>query len=252
MYRLFGLIGYPLGHSWSKKYFDHKFRSESIHDAIYQLFSIKHVESIRSLPESYPNLVGLNVTIPHKATVIPYLDFLEPVAEQINAVNTISIMRNGSSYCLQGFNTDVIGFELSVSPMLKPHHRSAIILGTGGAARAAAWVFNKLNIDHIFVSRFPRGQNQISYEELNREIPDKYSIIVNATPLGMSPEVHDHPPIPYHLLDSRHLLFDMIYNPVETIFLQSGRNQGATTANGLEMLYLQAEKSWEIWNLRSA
>ncbi|MGB4205271.1 MAG: shikimate dehydrogenase [Bacteroidales bacterium] len=248
MKRLFGLIGYPLGHSWSKSYFDKKFLAEKIHDAEYQLFPVKDLSLLKTLPEIYPSLQGLNVTIPYKISILPYLDFIDPVAGQVNAVNVVKIIRAGSRTSLHGFNSDVVGFERSIKPLLKSHHRSALILGTGGASRAAAWVFTKLGISYVYVSRDSSEQLQIGYDELDNEIMEKHTIIVNATPLGMAPDIHSKPQLPYHLISDRHLMFDMVYNPTETAFLESGRKRGATIKNGLEMLHIQAEESWLIWN----
>ncbi|MBE0662914.1 MAG: shikimate dehydrogenase [Bacteroidales bacterium] len=247
MNRLFGLIGYPLGHSWSKKYFENKFESENITDASYQVFPIEKAVAIVGLLKTYPNLAGLNVTIPHKTSIITLLDSLDPVAREINAVNTIRIEHKVNQTILLGYNTDVHGFEQSIAPLLRPHHRSAMILGTGGAAKAAAWVFEKLGIDFVMVSRNPELNHQLGYHELSEDLFEKYTIIVNATPMGMAPDADTFPPLPYHFLSSHHLLFDMVYNPEETIFLKEGLKQGAITKNGFEMLQVQAEKAWEIW-----
>jgi shikimate dehydrogenase len=246
--RLFGLIGYPLGHSWSKKYFDNKFRDENISDASYHLFPLKGADEIKSLVLTHPLLNGLNVTIPHKTSVIPFLDTTHSIATEVNAVNTIKIARSQSGIKLHGYNTDVIGFEKSIKPLLRPHHRSAMILGTGGAAKAAAWVFESLGIDFIFVSRNPSGHNEMGYHELSEYLFEKFTIIVNATPIGMMPDNQSFPPLPYQHIGTHHLLFDMVYNPATTRFLEKGSDQGATIKNGLEMLHLQAEKAWEIWN----
>lgn len=248
MNRLFGLIGYPLGHSWSKSYFDKKFLAEKIQNAEYQLFPVNDLSLLKTLPEVYPSLQGLNVTIPYKINILPYLDFIDPVAEQVNAVNVVKIIRTGSKISLHGYNSDVVGFERSIKPFLKSHHRSALILGTGGASKAAAWVFSKLGISYYYVSRNPSERFQIGYEELDNEIIEKHTIIVNATPLGMAHDIHAKPQLPYHFISDRHLMFDMVYNPPETAFLGSGRKHGATIINGLEMLHIQAEESWLIWN----
>jgi shikimate dehydrogenase len=247
--RLFGLVGYPLSHSWSKKYFDNKFVTENISDASYQLFPLKHPEDIVDLLKAYPNLAGLNVTIPHKTSIIPLLNYIDPVAREVNAVNTIRIECNGAQTKLLGYNTDVHGFEQSILPQLKPHHRAAMILGTGGAAKAAAWVFEKLGIAYVMVSRNPASNEQLSYTELTEDLFEKYTVIINATPLGMAPDTETFPPLPYHFLSAHHLLFDMVYNPEVSIFLNKGHKQGASVKNGLEMLQLQAEKAWEVWCL---
>lgn len=248
MSRIYGLTGYPLGHSWSKKYFDNKFRQENIEDTLYELFPCKIVSDIKLLPFYHKALAGLNVTIPHKTSVIPILDELDRTALEINAVNTIKINRGGNAITMQGYNTDAYGFEKSIKPLLGSHHKAALILGTGGAAKAAAWVFRKNGIDFKFVSRNPGFKNELSYQDLTNDLFEKYSIIVNATPLGMVPDNHTFPPLPYHQIGVHHLLFDMVYNPTLTPFLKKGSNEGATVKNGLEMLYLQAEKAWEIWN----
>jgi shikimate dehydrogenase len=246
--QLFGLIGFPLGHSWSKKYFEQKFRDENINYASYELFPIKNPGEIRTMAEKHPELNGINVTIPYKTTIIPFLDDLDSVAREVNAVNTIRIQRSEIGIRLEGYNTDVSGFGESVKPLLRSHHRSAMILGTGGAAKAAAWVFAKLGIDFMFVSRTPNDDYQLGYHELSEHLFEKFTVIVNATPLGMAPHVDSMPPLPYHHLSTHHLLFDMVYNPSETKFLAEGRKYGAEVKNGLEMLHLQAEKAWEIWN----
>jgi shikimate dehydrogenase len=246
--RVFGLIGYPLGHSWSKKYFDKKFHDEKITDACYNLFPLKDAAEIKSLISANPGLMGLNVTIPHKTSVIPLLDTTERIATEVSAVNTIKIARSKSGIKLYGYNTDVFGFETSIKPLLRPHHKSALILGTGGAAKAAAWVFAGLGIDFIFVSRNHSGHNQLGYNELSEHLFEKFTIVVNATPMGMAPENQSFPPLPYRHISTHHLLFDMVYNPATTHFLEKGSDQGATTKNGLEMLHLQAERAWEIWN----
>lgn len=248
MNRLFGLIGYPLGHSWSKRYFMQKFHDASITDARYELFPISHVSELDALLISQSEIVGLNVTIPHKTSVIPFLTHLDPVARAVNAVNTIKVSRIGNRIETIGFNTDVAGFQYSIEPLLRSNHKAAMILGTGGAAKAAAWVFNKLGIDFVFVSRHPNGDQQIGYSDLAGDIFEKTTIIVNATPLGMEPDIDLIPPIPFEFVSPHHLLFDMIYNPELTVFLKQGMQQGATIKNGLEMLQLQAEKSWQIWN----
>ncbi len=247
MNRLYGLIGKPLEHSWSKQYFDRKFRDEAIADAGYRLFPLKRVNEIFTIVKTFPQLCGLNVTIPYKTSVIPLLDGVDPVAREVNAVNTIVIARASNQTLLHGYNTDVVGFETSIKPLLHPRHKAAMILGTGGAANAAAWVFKKLQMDVVFVSRNPAGKQHISYEDVNQTLLQKFTVVVNATPLGMFPETGSFPPLPYQYINSRHLLYDMVYNPPETRFLAMGRRQKATIKNGLEMLQLQAEKAWEIW-----
>jgi shikimate dehydrogenase len=245
--RLYGLIGNPLEHSWSKQFFDRKFIDEGVDDAEYRQFQLNEVNEIFALQESLPQLCGLNVTIPYKTSVISLLDVVDPVAKEVNAVNTIAIQRSQNQTRLHGYNTDVVGFETSIKQLLQPHHRVAMILGTGGAALATAWVFKKMQMDVVFVSRNPVGDQQISYDDVDENLLKKFTVIVNATPLGMYPETGNFPPLPYQHINSSHLLFDMVYNPMETQFLLKGRRQNAATKNGLEMLHLQAEKSWEIW-----
>jgi len=245
--RLYGLIGNPLGHSWSKQFFDRKFRVEAISDAEYRLFQLAAVHEITELVNSTPLLCGLNVTIPYKTKVIPLLDKLDPVAREVNAVNTIKIIRDTNRITMHGYNTDVYGFEESIKPMLQQHHKAAMILGTGGAARAAAWVLKKMEMDFIFVSRKPQNSSQIHYDSINMNLLEKFPVIVNATPVGMFPDTDGLPPLPYEHINPRHLLFDMVYNPAETLFLARGLQQKASVRNGLEMLQLQAEKAWEIW-----
>lgn len=245
--RLYGLIGYPLGHSWSKDYFERKFRDEQIHDAAYALFPMKNISEIADLVKSNTRLAGFNVTIPHKTTIIPFLNDLHPVARQTGAVNTVKIERYKGEITLRGFNTDVFGFEKSIKTLLKSHHTHAMILGTGGAARAAAWVFSKLQIDFVFVSRNPDKKHELAYPDIDAAMLKKYKLIVNATPTGMFPDVNTMPTLPYRHLTRGHILYDMVYNPKETRFLAEGGKFGATLKNGLEMLQLQAEKAWEIW-----
>lgn len=238
-----GLIGYPLKHSFSKKYFTEKFQKENIQDFHYELFPLESIEHLPALLKKYPNLKGFNITIPYKEKVIEYLDEIHEDALSVGAVNTVKI-QNG---VLKGYNTDVYGFEKSLTPLLKPNHQNALILGTGGASKAIAFAFQKLNIHYTFISRTPNS-NQLAYSDLSQDTIQNYSIIVNTTPLGTYPNIENSPNIPYHYLTNEYLLYDLVYNPAETQFLTFGKAQGATTKNGLEMLFLQAEKAWEIWN----
>lgn len=237
----YGLIGYPLSHSFSPKWFAEKFAAGGI-DATYQAYPLEHVEDILDLLANYP-LKGLNVTIPYKESVIDFLDSLSDDAKAIGAVNCIDI-RNGKRI---GHNTDVIGFEQSLTPLLQPHHTKALILGTGGAAKAVNYVLDKLEIERTSVSR-NKTENTLTYQDLTEEIISTHTLIINTTPLGMSPNEDDSPPIPYNFISEEHLLYDLIYNPAETKFLAQGKQQGAQIKNGHEMLVLQAEASWEIWN----
>ena len=241
----FGLIGFPLSHSFSKKYFTEKFLRESILDVSYELFPIENIMLLPDLLRSEPLLCGLNVTIPYKQQVMPFLDEVSAVVKEINACNCIKI-ENGK---LIGYNTDVIGFEISLKKKLKPHHKKALILGTGGAAKAVEFVLRKNGIEYIQVSR-NTSEAAISYSELDNETISEHHLIVNTTPLGMFPEIDKAPPISFTKIGASHYLFDLVYNPSETLFLKQGRLLGADTENGADMLIDQAEASWDIWNGR--
>ena len=243
----FGLIGFPLSHSFSKKYFTEKFLRESILNVSYELFPIENIDILPDLLRSEPLLCGLNVTIPYKQQVMPFLDELSPVVKEINACNCIKI-ENGK---LIGYNTDVLGFEISLKKKLKPHHKKALILGTGGAAKAVEFVLRKNGIDYLQVSR-NKSDDAISYNELDNEILSSHHLIINTTPLGMFPEIDKAPPISYTKIRASHYLFDLVYNPSETLFLKHGRLLGADTENGADMLIDQAEASWDIWNAKSS
>ena len=242
----YGLIGYPLGHSFSVGYFNEKFSNEHI-NAKYINFEISSIEDFAEVIESNPELRGLNVTIPYKEQVIPYLDSLSPEANAIGAVNVIRITRKGDKTHLKGFNSDVIGFTRSIEPLLERHHKKALILGTGGASKAVDYGLRSLGIATKFVSRTKRP-GFFTYEEITPEIIKDYNIIVNCTPLGMYPNTDVCPTLPYEAMDSHNLLYDLLYNPDETLFMQKGKEHGAITKNGLEMLLLQAFASWEFWN----
>jgi shikimate dehydrogenase len=246
--RVFGIIGYPLGHSWSAKYFAEKFRRENIHDAVYKMFPLERIEDFPKLLEAEPALVGLNVTIPYKETVIQYLDELEGAASENRAVNVIRFDRSGPKLKLTGHNTDVAGFEQSFVDESISLPRKALVLGTGGASKAVTWVLKKLDCDFLLVSREPSGENTIGYNELNEEIIKERTLIINTTPLGMLPDTDSCPPIPYHGLSHGHVLFDLVYNPPETLFLKKGKEMGCQTVNGSGMLIGQAKEAWEIWN----
>lgn len=241
--KLFGLIGYPLSHSFSKKYFSEKFQEEGITDCSYELFPIESIEELDTLLKKSPDLVGLNVTIPYKEHVITYLDEKSPVVNEIGACNCIRI-QDGK---LTGHNTDVIGFQKTLESKLKSHHRKALVLGTGGAAKAVHYVLRQKGIQYTEVSRTARGEI-ISYDLINEEIMATHNLIINTTPLGMYPEVETLPPLPYHLIGPDHYLYDLVYNPNPTLFLQKGIERGADIENGSEMLRIQAEESWKIWN----
>ena len=243
--RRFGLIGFPLGHSFSKKYFSEKFLLEGI-DARYDLYELKSLDEFTELKVS-ENLCGLNVTIPYKQQIIPFLDEMDETAAEIGAVNVIKFIRNGNDLKLKGYNSDAIGFLQSIRPYLKPHHNKALILGTGGASLAFDYTLRKLGIETTFVSRTP-AEGQLSYSDLSETVLNEYPIILNASPVGTFPDVERFPDIPYQYLTSRHLLFDAVYNPAETLFLQKGKAQGTTVLNGEGMLTGQAEAAWKIWN----
>lgn len=246
--RLFGLIGYPLTHSLSASYFEGKFAKQGITDAEYRLFEISDLEGLDILIGEHPGLCGLNVTIPHKRQVMERLDEVDPVAGAIGAVNCIRIQRKGSSVRTTGFNTDAPGFQQSVGPLLEEHHQKALILGTGGSARAVAYALEHLGVSSLFISRDPRGPQQRAYGAVDEDLLRTHHLIVNASPAGMYPRTEECPDIPYHLLTGKHLLFDLVYNPAETLFMASGREAGARAVNGLEMLHLQADLAWTIWN----
>lgn len=245
--RTFGLIGYPLSHSFSKKYFTQKFQDENIAGCRYELFPMEDVNDLPSLVEQEADLRGLNVTIPHKLGVQTFLNELDEAADAIGAVNCISVLRKDDELYLKGYNTDAYGFEESLKPLLKAQHTMALVLGNGGAAKAVKYVLNKLEIPFIVVAR-KAADDTILYSEVTEAMLDEYTLIINTTPLGMSPNTDSCPEIPYDLLTTEHLAYDLVYNPEETLFLQKAKAQGAATKNGLEMLYLQAERSWEIWN----
>ncbi len=244
----YGLIGYPLKHSFSIGYFNEKFKSENI-DAEYVNFEIPSINDFMEVIEEHPNLRGLNVTIPYKEQVIPFLDELDPDTAKIGAVNVIKIIKQPKGKVrLIGYNSDIIGFTNSIQPLLQEHHKRALILGTGGASKAVYRGLQNLGIDCIFVSRSHKANGTLTYQELTPEIMEMYTIIVNCTPLGMYPNVDSCPDIPYELLTSNHLLYDLLYNPNVTLFMKKGEERGAVTKNGLEMLLLQAFAAWEIWN----
>lgn len=241
--RLFGLIGYPLGHSFSGKYFAEKFSREGITDARYDLFPIASIDVFSALWTDHPDLVGLNVTIPYKAAVIPFLDQLSPVVAEIGACNCI--LRKAGK--LHGFNTDVVGFDKTLEAAGDLPDGEALVLGTGGASRAVDYVLAQRGIPFRHVSRHP-GDNDLRYEELTPAVMDRCRLIINTTPLGMAPNVDEYPKIPYGEIGPRHLLIDLIYNPSTTRFMAFGAERGARVANGALMLVEQAEESWRIWN----
>ena len=251
--RQFGLIGYPLSHSFSQKFFTEKFLQENIVNASYHNFPIPSMESFGALWKENPNLEGLNVTIPYKKEVIPFLQHSSAVVQEIHACNCIRKFNNE----LYGYNTDVIGFEKSLLPFLKPHHTHALILGTGGAAAAVQWVLQKLNIQFQIVSRKANAieantemKSIIIYNNTNKSLVEAHTLIINTSPVGMYPNTNEAPPIAYEGITAQHHLYDLVYNPTETLFMQKGLEKGATVQNGLAMLHIQAEESWAIWNAK--
>jgi shikimate dehydrogenase len=247
MVKQFGLIGYPLGHSFSKKYFIEKFEKEGIGNCHYELYPIENIEKFPELVKNTPGLSGLNCTIPYKQDVKKYLNEIDDTAEKIGAVNTIKIFRDKGGFYLKGFNTDCYGFQSALKEHLATYHKNALVLGTGGSSKAVVYVLNKLGIDFKYVSR-RKGDDILDYESLNEEIISNHKLIINTTPLGMSPDISGKPALPYNYISDKHYLFDLVYNPEETAFMKEGKKRGAKTKNGLEMLFGQAEKAWEIWN----
>lgn len=257
----YGLIGFPLSHSFSKKYFTEKFENENITDSVYDLYPLKDIKGLQDLLDVNPNLRGLNVTVPHKKNVLRYLDWIEHDARNAGAVNCIRITKEspvltafngevgvgGHDFRLEGFNTDLYGFEMSLRPLLKEQHTDALILGDGGAAQAVKCVLQNLDIAYKVVTRKPHADNLL-FSELKPHHIKSHKLIINTTPLGTYPKIDECPPIPYEAITDDHLLYDLVYNPPETEFLRRGGERGATPKNGYEMLILQAEKSWEIWN----
>ena len=243
----YGLIGYPLGHSFSISYFNQKFADEGI-NAKYENFELPSIDMLTEILDKNPELKGLNVTIPYKEKVIPFLDAISPEARAIGAVNVIKVTHEKGKTRLKGYNSDVIGFTQSIEPMLdKKWHKKALILGTGGASKAINFGLKSLGIASVFVSRYERP-NTIQYDKITPEVIKEYNVIVNCTPVGMYPHTEEFPPLPYEAMDSHTILYDLIYNPDQTLFMRKGAQYGADVKNGLEMLLLQAFASWEFWN----
>jgi shikimate dehydrogenase len=243
----YGLLGYPLTHSFSKRYFTEKFENEKI-NSTYQNFEVDNIGKFPEIVETNLDVIGFNVTIPYKEQVIPYLDDLNDSAREIGAVNTIKVTRTKKGVHLKGFNTDTFGFETSLKPLLKKHHKKALILGTGGASKALKYVLAKLGIEYLSASIEELKENEIRYEDIDEKLMNERLLIINATPLGTYPRVDTYPTIPYEFITDKHLLFDLVYNPEVSKFLEKGGNNGASIKNGYEMLLLQAIKSYEIWN----
>lgn len=240
----YGLIGYPLGHSFSQRFFTQKFEEEHI-EAQYLNFELEDLTTIKEVLKD-KTIKGLNVTIPYKKNIFAYLDEVSDEAKAIGAVNVIKLIRENNQLKLVGYNSDIFGFKESIRPLLKPFHQKALVLGTGGASNAIKVGLSQLGITTQSVSR-TKQDDTITYNEITKEVLAEYNVIINCTPLGTYPNIEGAPDIPYQHLSTQHLLYDLVYNPAETSFLRQGRVQGATTKNGLEMLYLQAIKAWEIW-----
>jgi shikimate dehydrogenase len=242
----YGLIGYPLGHSFSISYHNQRFADEGI-DAKYLNFEIPSIDELPEVLSLHPELKGLNVTIPYKEKVMRFLDYVSPEARAIGAVNVIRVEHQGKKTILKGYNSDVIGFTQSIESMLEDYHKKALILGTGGASKAVNYGLHSLGLETVFVSRYERPDT-IQYDKITPEVVQEYNVIVNCTPLGMFPKTDECPPLPYEALTERNILYDLIYNPDETLFMRKGAEHGAEVKNGLEMLLLQAFASWEMWN----
>lgn len=241
--RQFGLIGYPLSHSFSKKYFTEKFAAEEISGCNYELYPIESIDLFPSLLQDINGLEGLNVTIPYKESVLPFLHEQSTAVQEIGACNCICI-RNGK---LIGYNTDVVGFRQSIEPLLQSHHRNALVLGTGGAAKAVVWVLKQLGIAFSYVSR-TKAEGVWGYDDITAEVLKNYPLVINTTPLGMQPNVLAKPSLPYEAVTEDFLFYDLVYNPDKTAFLEAAEQQGAVIKNGADMLIIQAEESWKIWN----
>jgi len=249
MKKTLGLIGYPLTHSFSKNYFTEKFENEQIKDYEYLNFSLKKIDDFPALLKNIPSLIGLNVTIPYKEAILKYVDYQDPVVSEIGAANTLVVRSN---HKIEAYNTDVYGFYHSLKPHLKPHHRAALILGTGGASKAVAYTLRKLKIPYLFVSRNPKNNQSISYNQIDKNIIQNHQLIINTTPLGTFPNTGIKPELPYHLVTEKHFFYDLIYNPERTLFLREAEKRGAFVCNGLKMLYLQAEEAWKIWQKKTS
>lgn len=242
----YGLIGYPLVHSFSISYFNEKFKNENI-DAVYENYEIPTIEQFPEIIETNPELQGINVTIPYKEKVISYLDSISPEAREIGAVNVIKVIHKGKKTIMKGYNSDVIGFTRSIEPLLEPFHKKALILGTGGAAKAIDFGLKSLKLETMKVSRSDKP-GTMRYDQITPDMMKEWNVIVNCTPCGMYPHSDECPNLPYEAMDDHTLLYDLIYNPDETMFMNKGKEHGANVKNGLEMLLLQAFASWEFWH----
>jgi shikimate dehydrogenase len=245
----YGLIGFPLTHSFSATYFNSKFKKENISNAVFNLYPLNNINELPLLLERETELKGLSVTIPYKKQIIPFLDEMDETASKIGAVNSVKIIRQHNIIKLKGYNTDVIGFEEILLPNLKPFHTKALVLGNGGASKAVCFVLNKHRISYQIVSRNP-AKDQLSYSGITEKVMADNLLIINTTPLGMYPNINECPDIPYELLHTSHLLIDLIYNPEETLFLKKAGLKAANTQNGMKMLIAQADASWKLWNAR--
>ncbi len=247
--KTYGLIGYRLGHSFSKGFFKEKFKKEELTDYEYLNFELDRIDDFPDIFKKNDHIAGLNCTIPYKQAIIPFLDKIDDQAAEVGAVNTIKVIRLNNQFKLKGFNTDCYGFEHSILPMLKSRHRKTLILGTGGASKAIKYVLNRNKIEYLSATTKDKlGDNELSYHQIDKALLEDHLIVINATPLGTYPNVDNCPAIPYEFLTPDHVLYDLVYNPEETLFLKKGKAKGAITKNGLEMLHLQAEKAWKIWN----
>ncbi len=240
-----GLIGYPLTHSFSKQYFSQKFEKENISDYIYRNFELTDIRLFSELIQTNPDLIGLNVTIPYKEKILAYVDELSPEVRAVGATNTLVI--HPQSKKITAYNTDIYGFKQSILPYLKNYHRRALILGTGGAAKAVAYALRQLNIKSLMISRQPNNKQQLNYSDLTKSIVKSHLLVINTTPVGQYPETAKSPQFPFDFVTEKHLFYDLIYNPPETRFLSEAKKQNATICNGLNMLHLQAESAWQIW-----
>ncbi len=244
--KLFGLLGKSLAHSFSKSYFEEKFRSNGLNECRYENFDLDTIEKVPQIIKDNSDLVGFNVTIPYKESIMPYLSSLDEHAASIGSVNTVLI--NRKELTLQGFNTDYLGFKQSIKPFLELQHTHALVFGNGGSSKAIAYALNQLGIKYFIVSRTPKEANEIAYSDLDEHSISRYKLLINTTPLGMFPNEDASVNIPYKGIGEQHLVYDLIYNPSETQFLKRAKQEGATCMNGIDMLQLQAEASWEIWN----
>lgn len=248
MMKKFGLIGHPLSHSFSKKYFEDKFQSKGIKDCTYELFPMETLNNLNEWINGNSDLVGFNVTIPHKIAILPFLNEIDAAAKAIGAVNTVKVNRNGTDIQLKGYNTDAFGFKQSIKPFLASHHHKALIFGTGGSSKAVQFVLEEIGVECFFVSRQSNNEMYFPPSEVNEHLLRSFHLIINCTPLGMFPNINSSPLSQYNGIGQAHLVYDLVYNPEETLLMKECKAKGATVLNGLSMLHLQADKAWEIWN----